>query len=141
MEVPNSTQSGITSSSDQMVTSFSSKSELALNLSTNETFVTFMGYNATDGQADVSNANTPGDPDPTSADPAAYYRVIGEVGGNGALNFTETNAFNGDNGRAAILNDEPGAGLLYAAGNAGNGVEPGASRSSRVPAAARTAGQ
>jgi hypothetical protein len=124
MEVPNSTQLEITSSSDQMVTSFSSKSELALNLSTNETFVTFMGYNAADGQADVSNANTPGDPDPTSADPAAYYRVIGEVGGNGALNFTETNAFNGDNGRAAILNDEPGAGLLYAAGNAGNGANP-----------------
>ncbi len=83
-----------------------------------------MGYNAADGQADVSNANTPGDPDPTSADPGAYYRVVGELGEDGTFHFTETNAFNGDNGRAAILNDEPGAGLFYAAGNAGNGANP-----------------
>ena len=124
LEVPNSTQPGITSSSDQMVTSFSSKSELALNLSTDGKYVTFMGYNAPVAQADVSNANTPGDPDPTSADPGAYYRVVGEVDANGAFNFTETNAFNGDNGRAVILNDEPGAGLFYAAGNAGNGANP-----------------
>jgi hypothetical protein len=34
IQVPNSTQAGVTSSSDQMVTSFSSKSELAVNLST-----------------------------------------------------------------------------------------------------------
>ena len=60
IEVPNSTDPGVTSSSDQMVTSFSSKSELALNLSTEGKFVTFMGYNAAVDTADVSNANTPG---------------------------------------------------------------------------------
>ena len=107
-----------------MVTSFSSKSELALNLSTDGKYVTFMGYNAAADTADVSNANTPGDIDPTSADPGAYYRVVGELGEDGTFHFTETNAFNGDNGRAAILNDEPGAGIFYAAGNAGNGANP-----------------
>src|SRR5580698_5247185 len=34
LQVPNSSMKGITSSSDQLVTSFSSKSEMALNLST-----------------------------------------------------------------------------------------------------------
>ena len=124
IEVPNSSESGITPSSDQMVTSFSSKSELALNLSTDGRYVTFMGYNAAADHADVSNANTPGDIDPTSADPDAYYRVVGELGENGSFHFTETNAFSGDNGRAAILNDEPGAGVFYAAGNGGNGASP-----------------
>jgi hypothetical protein len=124
IEVPNSTQPGITPSSDQMVTSFSSKSELALNLSTDGKFVTFMGYNAAVDSADVSNANTPGDIDPTSADVGPFFRVVGELGQDGTFHFTETNAFSGDNGRAAVLNDESGAGLFYAAGNAGNGANP-----------------
>ncbi len=124
IEVPNSTEPGVTPGHDQMVTSFSSKSELALNLSTSGRYVTFMGYNASVGAIDVSNANTPGDIDPTSADPGAYYRVVGQLGQDGKLQLTETNAFSGDNGRAAILNDEPGADLYYAAGNAGNGSNP-----------------
>jgi hypothetical protein len=124
IEVPNSTQPWVTTSSDQMVTSFSSKSELAMNLSTDGKYVTFMGYNAPVDTADVSNANTPGDIDPTSADPGAYYREVAQLGANGRFQFTETNAFSGDNGRAAILNDEQGADLYYAAGNAGNGANP-----------------
>ena len=51
---------------DQMVTSFSSKSELALNLSTDGRYVTFMGYVAPVGAIDVSNSNTPGVIDPTN---------------------------------------------------------------------------
>jgi hypothetical protein len=43
LEVPNSAQPGVSSSDDQMVTSFSSKSEIALNLSTDRQRVTFMG--------------------------------------------------------------------------------------------------
>jgi hypothetical protein len=46
VEVPNSTEPSVTSTSDQMVTSFSSKSELALNLSPDGRYVTFVGYNA-----------------------------------------------------------------------------------------------
>jgi hypothetical protein len=124
IQVPNSTQAGVTSSSDQMVTSFSSKSELAVNLSTDGKYVTFMGYNAPVDAVDVSNGSTPGDVDPTVADPVTTYREVAQLGANGQFQFTETNAFSGDNGRAAILNDEPGAGLYYAAGNAGNGANP-----------------
>src|SRR5579862_7224341 len=122
IEVPNSTDAGVIASSDQMVTSFSSKSELALNLSSEGKSVTFMGYNAPVDTADVSNANTPGQIDPTAADPGAYYRVVAELGEDGVFHFTETNAYTGDNGRAAIANDA--AGVFYGAGNAGNGKNP-----------------
>ena len=50
----------------QVVTSFSSKSELALNLSLGGTHLTFMGYIAPANALDVSNANTPGHVDPTN---------------------------------------------------------------------------
>jgi len=43
LEVPNSLQWGVTPTSDQLVTSFSSKSELALNLSTDGKVLTFVG--------------------------------------------------------------------------------------------------
>ena len=36
----------------------------------------------------------------------------------------KTNAYSGNNGRAAILNNSGGADLLYTAGNAGNGSDP-----------------
>jgi hypothetical protein len=42
----------------------------------------------------------------------------------GHFTFTETNAYSGNNGRAAILNDEPNANVYYTAGNAGNGANP-----------------
>ncbi|HEX4219260.1 MAG TPA: hypothetical protein VHZ02_12860 [Acidimicrobiales bacterium] len=124
VEVPNSTDAGVSSTSDQMVTSYSSKSELALNLSTDGKFLTFLGYHAPVDTADASNANTPGAVDPTAVDPGPYYRTVGQLGQDGAFHFTDTNAFTGDNGRAAILNDQPGAGFFYAAGNAGNGANP-----------------
>ncbi len=50
----------------QIVTSFSSKSELGLNISKDGRSVTFMGYLAGVNQLDVSNANTPGAVDPTN---------------------------------------------------------------------------
>ncbi|MGH9092547.1 MAG: hypothetical protein ACRDZR_14410 [Acidimicrobiales bacterium] len=124
VEVPNSSEPGVAANADQMVTSFSSKSELALNLSPNGQYVTFMGYKAGVGTVDVSNANTPGDVDPTSADPGAYYRVVGELGQDGRIRYTETNAFSGDNGRAAISARVGGRTVVYGAGNAGNGANP-----------------
>ena len=42
----------------------------------------------------------------------------------GKFRFTETNAYSGNNGRAAILNNTPGANFFYTAGNAGNGGNP-----------------
>jgi hypothetical protein len=122
-EVPNSSEHGVGPNSDQMVTSFSSKSELAVNLSTDGKALTFMGYFAPLGAIDVSNSNTPGEIDPTVAPGNNYYRSVAEMDQLGRFHFTKTNAFTGDNGRAAILNDSPGKNLVYMAGNAGNGTQ------------------
>jgi hypothetical protein len=124
IEVPNSTQSGVPPTKDQMVTSFSSKSEMALNLSTSGQAVTFMGYGAPVGAVDVSNSNTPGVIDPTNPVSGADYRVVAQLDSKGKFHFTQTNAYSGNNGRAVILNDENGANALYTAGNAGNGSNP-----------------
>jgi hypothetical protein len=107
-----------------LVTSFSSKSELALNLSTSGRYVSFMGYVAKPDLLDVSNSNTPGVTDPTNPVSSAYYRVVATLDARGQLSYTETNAYSGNNGRAAILNDSRGADVLYTAGNAGNGSNP-----------------
>jgi hypothetical protein len=109
---------------DHVVTSFSSKSELALNLSTDGRDLTFMGYYATPNTVDASNANTPGAIDPTNPVTSAYYRVAAEVNQSGRISYTLTNAYSGDNGRAAILNNSRGDNVLYMAGNAGNGSNP-----------------
>ncbi|MFC4243875.1 hypothetical protein ACFOYW_10850 [Gryllotalpicola reticulitermitis] len=106
------------------VTSFSSKSELALNQSTSGKYVTFMGYAAPQDAVDVSNSNTPGAIDPTNPVPGSDYRVVVELGADGKFHFTETNAYSGNNGRAAVLADTKGLDELYTAGNAGNGSNP-----------------
>jgi hypothetical protein len=102
-----------------LATSFSSKSELAINLSPDGSSLTFMGYNATTGQFDVSNSNTPGALEPGNTDiQTATYRAVGQISlSNNALQVTTTNAYNGNNGRAAIA--APGG--YYLVGNAGNG--------------------
>ena len=69
----------------RLVTSFSSKSELALNLSTDGSSLTFMGYVAKPGAVDVSNSNTPGVIDPTNPVPSAFYRVVAQMSANGQL--------------------------------------------------------
>ena len=122
LEVPNSSQNGVPPTKDQLVTSFSSKSEVALNLSTDGQDVTFMGYLAPVNALDVSNSNTPGVIDPTNPVPSAYPRVVAQLDSKGKFRFTETNAYSGNNGRAAILN--AAGNVLYTAGNAGNGGNP-----------------
>jgi hypothetical protein len=119
--LPYSTQAG--STSDQMVTSFSSKSELALNLSTDDQYVDFMGYVAPSGAVDVSNSDTPGALDHTNTDSATpTYRAVAQMDQYGNTQFTETNAYSGNNGRAAVLNSA--ANTIYTAGNGGNGSNP-----------------
>jgi hypothetical protein len=108
--------------SDQLVTSFSSKSELALNLSTNGEDVTFMGYVAPARALDVSNSNTPAALDPTNPVPGSDYRAVAVLDEHGRFHFTETNAYSGNNGRAAVLNNA--GNVIYTAGNAGNGANP-----------------
>jgi hypothetical protein len=109
--------------SDQIVTSFSSKSELALNLSLDGKSITFVGYRGGPGfvtapnQLDVSNSNTPGVVDPTNPVSSQYYRSVAEVDARGNLAITEGNAYSGNNGRAAIK----GNSLYYLTGNDNNG--------------------
>jgi hypothetical protein len=125
---------------DQMVTSFSSKSELALNRSIDGRSITFMGYRGGVGCGgatvsptapnllDVSASNTPGVCDSTNpvistfvsnpVVPAAYYRGVAEVDDDGHFQFTDGNAYSGDNGRAAI---KGGNGLYYMVGNDNSG--------------------
>jgi hypothetical protein len=124
LEVPNSSQIGFPPTRDQMVTSFSSKSEIALNLSTDHQYLTFMGYLAPIDAIDVSNANTPGAVDSTNAVGENVSRVVAQVNQKGQFSFTKTNAYSGNNGRAAILNNSDGANFIYTAGNAGNGNNP-----------------
>ncbi len=111
-------------SADHLVTSFSSKSELSLNLSNDGRFITFMGYVAPINTLDVSNSNTPGALDPTNPVGTEYARAIAQVDADGVFQFTATNAYSGNNGRAAIQDDSRGVDLIYTAGNAGNGANP-----------------
>ena len=132
----------LTVPSNLIVTSFSSKSELAINLSVDGNSLTFMGYQGGPGCApngaflsptapnliDVSASNTPGICDPTnpviSSDPSnptvptAYYRAVAEVDAQGNITVTPGNAYSGDNGRAA---KKGGNGLYYMAGNDNSG--------------------
>jgi hypothetical protein len=123
LEVPDSPEDSRRREGDHLVTSFSSKSELALNLSTSRQYLTFMGYVALIDQLDVSNSNTPlpFTVDDTNPVGESFLRAVAQVDGHGRFQFTETNAYSGNNGRAAILNDTHGAHVYYTAGNAGNG--------------------
>jgi len=118
------TQDFIRVPSSELVTSFSSKSEGALNLSTDGKYVTFIDYAAANDIVDVSNSNTPGVIDPTNPVPGAFYRAVGQLSENGKFSFTETNAYSGNNGRAAIEAKIDGKYYIYTAGNAGNGGNP-----------------
>jgi hypothetical protein len=124
LEVPNSSQNGVPPTKDQLVTSFPSKSELALNLSTDGQYVTFVGYVAPVNGVDVSNSNTPDILDATNPVPGQFFRAVAQLDQHGKFRFTKTNAYSGNNGRAAILNNTNYADVLYMAGNAGNGGSP-----------------
>ena len=126
--------------SHRIVTSFSSKSELALNRSVDGESITFMGYHGGLGCGpngvpsptapnliDVSASNTPGICDPTNPvissvasnpAPTAYYRAVAEVDADGHLTVTDGNAYSGDNGRAAMKGAN---GIYYMAGNDNSG--------------------
>ena len=101
-----------------VVTSFSSKSELAINLSSNGQAVTFMGYVASPNTLDVSNSNTPGHVDPTNLVTSTFQRAVVQISAGGNVLITPVNAYSGNNGRAVILGSN---GLYFMVGNAGNG--------------------
>ena len=70
---------------NELVTSFSSKSELALNQSLSGRSVTFMGYVAPPRALDVSNSNTPGAIDPTNPVPGSDYRAVAQLNRGGSM--------------------------------------------------------
>jgi hypothetical protein len=108
---------------DRIVTSFSSKSELALNLVQDGKSIVFVAYHGGPGfitgpnQLDVSNSNTPGVVDPTNPVVTQYFRSVAEVDASGHLQITDGNAYSGNNGRAAFKAN----GFYYLTGNNNNG--------------------
>jgi uncharacterized protein (TIGR03437 family) len=96
-----------------------------------------MGYIAAPNTVDVSNSNTPGIYDPTNPSGNSYFRAVAQVGANGAIQVTPTNAYSGNNGRAAILAN----GQYYMAGNGNNGAGTPANVIAAVGAEIATPGQ
>jgi hypothetical protein len=112
--------------SSVITTSFASKSELALNVSTDGKSVSFMGYAAPKNTLDVSNSNTAAFVDPTNPVKSTYARAVANVNlSTGNVQVTNVNAYSGNNGRAAIQAN----GQYYMVGNAGNGSGNGTSLS------------
>ena len=112
---------------DQVVTSFSSKSELGLHVLNNwpTVGVTFVGYaNAGVGNIDVSNSDAVPGQDPTNPVTAffgpsfAFRRTIVSVDEKGNITYTPTIDYGGNNGRSALLGSN---GFYYMVGNANNG--------------------
>ncbi|HXZ15160.1 MAG TPA: hypothetical protein VEH77_04170 [Roseiarcus sp.] len=127
-----------TLNTSQVVTSFSSKSELGLSIAQTASgpVATFMGYApggagyppVAAGMLDVSNADSPSYIDTTNAASQfykgsytdyAFYRSVVAVGANGAYSITPTLAYGGDNNRAAVLAPN---GLYYTVGNSNSGT-------------------
>jgi hypothetical protein len=113
--------------SDQVVTSFPSKSEVGLHVTTDSvgTHLVFVGYaHAGVGALDVSNSDAVPGQDPTNpvtfafGSNYAFARTVVSMDGNGRFSYTPTSAYGGNNGRSALLGSN---GLYYAVGNANNG--------------------
>jgi hypothetical protein len=109
-----------------VTTSFASKSELALNVSTDGKSVSFMGYASPVNKLDVSNSNTSAVVDSTNPVTTVTARAIANVNlSTGNLQVTNVNAYSGNNGRAVVQAN----GQYYMVGNAGNGSGNGATLS------------
>jgi hypothetical protein len=98
-----------------ITSSFSSKSEGALMRSVNGQYLTYIGYQAAAGLQGVSNSYTPGSNLAGNTSPT-YNREVALITNQGSISLTpETNAYSGDNPRAAItVNGKQ----FYMAGNA-----------------------
>ncbi|HEY3638205.1 MAG TPA: hypothetical protein VGK90_08620 [Rhizomicrobium sp.] len=112
----------------QVVTSFSSKSELSLHV-TNAWFgpvLSFVGYGGAGvGALDASNSDAVPGQDPTN--PVTCFfgtgyaapRTIVSVGQDGGLAYTPTINYGGNNGRSALYSAD--ADTYYSVGNSNNG--------------------
>jgi len=112
---------------DQVVTSFSSKSEGSLTFTrdANGPHIVLNGYaGAGIGALDVSNSDAVAGQDPSNpittsfGDNYAFHRTVVNVDSHGLATYTPTINYGGDNGRAALLGSN---GLYYTVGNSNNG--------------------
>ncbi len=112
---------------NQVVTSFSSKSELGLHFARDwrGPHIIFVAYaGAGVGALDVSNADAVPGQDPTNpvtfafGPNYAFHRTIISYDDDGTFRYTPTIDYGGNNGRSALLSPD---GLYYAVGNANNG--------------------
>jgi hypothetical protein len=112
---------------EEVVTSFSSKSELGLHLAqdwrgAHLVFVAYAGAGV--GAIDVSNSDAVAGQDPTNpvtfafGPQYAFARTIVSVDEHGRFAYTPTINYGGNNGRSALLGSN---GLYYSVGNANNG--------------------
>lgn len=85
-----------------VVTSFPSKSEGALNLSLDGKSLTLVDYKTTANQLDVSNSNTPGIAEPGNYTANPTPRTLVDLSTTGVNSVSPTNAYPGNNGRAAV---------------------------------------
>ena len=123
---------------NQIVTSFSSKSELGLSIARTASgpVATFMGYApggagyppVAAGMLDVSNGDSTSYVDTTNVASQfykstntdyAFNRSVVAVGKTGSFSITPTLAYGGDNSRAAVLGPN---GLYYTVGNSNSGT-------------------
>jgi hypothetical protein len=112
---------------DQVVTSFSSKSELGLHYVQDRhgSHLVFVGYGeANVGAIDVSNSDAVAGQDLTNpvtfafGPRYAFRRTVVSLEADGQLLYTPTINYGGDNGRSALLGPN---GLYYTVGDANNG--------------------
>ena len=117
----------LTVPTDQVVTSFPSKSEVGLHLFVDDDgpHIVFVGYaGAGVGALDVSNSDAVAGQDPTNpvtfafGHTYAFHRTIVSMDKHGNFVYTPTIAYGGNNGRSALFGSN---GLYYAVGNANNG--------------------
>ena len=115
---------------DDVVTSFSSKSELGLHIAQDAqdwrgprlVFVAYAGAGI--GALDVSNSDAVPGQDPTNpvtfafGSEYAFARTIVSLDSDGRFTYTPTINYGGNNGRSALLGSN---GLYYSVGNANNG--------------------
>ena len=112
---------------DQVVTSFSSKSEGAIRITQDwpHARLVVLGYaGAGVGALDVSNSDAVPGQDPTNPVTIAYgtnyafARTIVSIDAEGKIAYTPTINYGGDNGRGGLLGSN---GLYYTVGNSNNG--------------------
>ncbi|HEX4159244.1 MAG TPA: hypothetical protein VHY79_12275 [Rhizomicrobium sp.] len=113
---------------DQVVTSFSSKSELGLHIANRwyGPVLTLEGYGGAGvGALDASDSDAVDGQDPTNpvtcffGNSYAFPRTIVTVAQDGGLAYTPTIAYGGNNGRSALYS--PDASSYYTVGNSNNG--------------------